>query len=172
VIPSSLVDRYQRVKTCRFQLYRNNGDRGLLCNNGSCLTNYTKSYPRKIYSYSFCDVFTLDSCAVKIKAVTNLYAASKQTLKFHAMPHRPSSFIIERHKLQHVQRVNKSLHLMQCLADVPYSYVTFHVCLSSTTLVVPPPALRHHLQHNPRLSANISHRQVDDNTQYLSSSTI
>jgi hypothetical protein len=146
------------------QLYRNNGDRGFLWNNGTCLTNYTESYPRRIYSYSFCDVFTLDSC-------TKLYAASKQTLKFHAMSHRPSSFITERYELRHVQTINKSLQLMQCLLWQTFRSPTSRctVCLSLTALVVPPPVLWHHLQHNPRLSTDISHWQVDDNTQYFSS---
>jgi hypothetical protein len=54
-----------------------------------------------------CDVFAIDSCTVKIKAVTKLYAASKQTLKFHAMSHHPSSFTIEIYKLRHVQTINK-----------------------------------------------------------------
>jgi hypothetical protein len=153
VIPSSLVDRYQRVKTCCLELYRNNGGRGLLWNNGTCLTNYTESYTRRIYSYRFCDIFTLDSCTVKIQAVTKLHAASKQILKFHAMSHRPSGFITERYKLRHVQSI-KSLQLTQRLLWQTFRTPAsrFTVCLSSsTTLVVPPPVLWHHLQHNPRL---------------------
>ena len=174
MIPSSLVERYQRAKSCCLQLYRNNGERGLLWNNGTCLTNYTESYPTRIYSYSYSDVFTLDSCTVKIKAVTKLQAASKQTLKLHATSHRPSSFIIEIYKRRHVQRINKTLQLMQCLLWQTFRTPTsrFTVCLSSTTLVVPPPVLWHHLQRNPRLSADISHWQVDDNTQYFSSFVI
>lgn len=145
VIPLSLVDR--------LQLYRNIGDRGLLRNNGTCL-NYTQSYPRRIYSYRFATYLQIDSCTVKIKAVMKLHDAFK-----HVMSHHPCRFTKQRYELRHVQKINKQLQVMQCLLWQTFRTPTscFTVCLSSNTLVETPPVLWHHLQHNPRLSADISY---------------